>query len=191
MKNKIKITSPIPVSVNHYLGYRAIPKKKNGKTVYIVVSYLTKEAREYIKYFSESAKEQLKDQEWDIEQTREIHHYVDCIYYLPRTNMDEQNYPKLPSDVLNGIAYIDDSKVLFRANRIYYDSVNPRIEMTIHPVEYRGIFNCQKHLDDFEKKCKTCSRYRRNCSILRKAKEGRVQEEINENFICSKYKEVK
>lgn len=189
--NKISLVSKIPPSVNHYLGYRAIPKKKNGKTVHIVVAYHTKEAKEFIEYFTTYAKKQIKEQKWDIEQTRDIHHYADCIYYFPRTDMDEQNYPKVMSDCLNKIAYIDDSKVLFRTNRIYYDTENPRVEIVIHPVEYRGIFHNQDHLNQFEEHCKTCNRYKGNCSILNKAKEGRIQEEINDEFICSKYKKSK
>lgn len=39
----------------------------------------------------------------------------------------------------------------------------------------------------FETKCIGCSRYKRNCSILQKAKEGRVQDEII-NCNCIKYK---
>jgi len=35
-----------------------------------------------------------------------------------------------------------------------------------------------------------CSRYNRNCSILKKAKEGRIQKEISE-LICNKYKKRK
>ncbi|MFL1672690.1 RusA family crossover junction endodeoxyribonuclease [Paenibacillus dendritiformis] len=187
---EISLTSKIPPSVNHYLGYRAVPKYKNGKKVYIVVSYLTAEAKDYKEYFSKYAKEQVEKQKWDIEQTRYIHHYADCVYYFPRTDMDEQNYPKVTSDTLNGIAYIDDSRVLFRTNRVYYDNENPRVEITIHPVTYRGIFDSQEDLDKFEDKCKTCKRYKRNCSILKKAKEGRIQKEINKEFICSKFSEV-
>lgn len=189
---ELKLTSKIPPSVNHYLGYRAVPsgKWKNGKEIHIVVPYLTKEAKEYKKYFSEYAKKQIKKLDWDIEQTRDVHHYADCIYFFPRTDMDEQNYPKVTSDVLNGIAYIDDKNVLFRTHRVYYDTFNPRVEIIIHPVEYRGIFDSQEHLDWFEDKCKTCKRYSRNCSILNKAKECRIQEEIDENFVCSKYKEI-
>jgi crossover junction endodeoxyribonuclease RusA len=191
LSSQIKLTSKIPPSVNHYLGYRAIPKRKNGKTVHIVVSYLTKEAKDYKEYFSEYAKQQVVEQGWDIEKTRNVHHYADCVYYFPRTDMDEQNYPKVTSDCLNGIAYIDDSKVLYRTNRVYYDSKNPRVEILIHPVEYRGIFNGQEHLDQFEDNCKSCMRYLRNCSILVKAKEGRIQEEINDEFVCEKYRKIK
>ena len=75
-------------------------------------------------------------------------------------------------------------------NRIFYDSKNPRIELTIYPTDYIGIFDNQEQLCEFEDKCKTCKRYSRNCSIFNKAKEGRIQEEISEEFVCNKYKEV-
>lgn len=171
------------ISVNHYLGYRAVPKGKKA----IVVAYTTAEAKKFKKKFEEYAKEQVKLQKWDIEQTRDKHHYMECIFYFPRTDMDEQNYFKLMSDCLNGIAYIDDSKVLTRTHRIYYDNKNARIEITIRPTEYIGIFNNEIHMNEFEENCKQCKRYKNNCSILRKAKEGRIQEEI-EDFVCSKFK---
>ena len=85
---------------------------------------------------------------------------------------------------------MDDNVACFRPNRIYYDSSNPRIELTIYPVYYIGIFDNQEQLDEFENKCKTCSRYARNCSIFKKAKEGRVQEEI-QKLECNKYKKLK
>lgn len=188
--NKIHLTSRMPPSVNHYLGYRAAPRKKGKKIVYIVVPYLTKEAKEYKKYFAEYAKKQVEEQGWNIEETKNKHFYMDCIYYFPRTDMDEQNYPKCMSDSLNGIVYIDDNFILTRTHRIYYCNKNPRVEIEIYPVEYIGIFDNQGHLDQFESKCKTCKRYKRNCSILKKAKEGRVQDEIDNNFMCNKYSEI-
>ena len=45
-------------------------------------------------------------------------------------------------------------------------------------------------LEQFESRCIGCIRYKRNCSILQKAKEGRIQEEITE-LECSKYKSIK
>lgn len=190
-KKHLHLTSKIPVSVNHYLGYRAVPKRKGKKTIHLVVPYLTKEAKEYKKYFAEYAKEQVKIQGWDINQTKDKHHYMDCVYYFPRIDMDEQNYPKTMSDALNGIAYIDDNFILTRTHRIYYDTVNPRVEIDIYPVDYIGIFDNQEQLDQFESKCKTCQRYKRNCQLLKKAKEGRIQEEIDKDLNCSKYKEGK
>lgn len=185
MSEELKLTiRGIPPSVNHYLGYRGV-RKGNGC---MVMAYTKPEAKKFQKEFSTYAKEQVKLQNWDIGNTRNIHHYMDCIFYFDRTDKDSQNYFKVLSDVLNGIAYIDDRTILTRTFEQYYDKDNPRIEIIIHPVTYRGIFNDEVHMREFEDKCINCKRYKRNCSILKKAKEGRIQEEIDSNFTCSEYK---
>jgi hypothetical protein len=61
------------------------------------------------------------------------------------------------------------------------------VELHIHEVDYIGIFDNQTQLDSFESVCSTCSRYGNNCSILAKAKEGRIQEDIVD-MKCLKYK---
>lgn len=176
------------VSVNHYLSYRAIIK--NGKPM--AMSYKTKEAKDFQKNFEKHIKEQVKIQNWNLPIDPAQHFYVDAVFYFPRIDMDANNYFKVSLDTITetGLIWEDDNVVCERVQRIYYDASNPRIEFTIYPVEYIGIFNNQEELDEFEDKCKTCSRYNRNCSILKKAKEGRIQETIQNN-ICSKYKNIK
>lgn len=181
---ELKLTlQGIPPSVNHYMGYRGVRK---GNAC-MVMAYTKPESKKFQKEFAKYAKEQIKQQKWDIEQTRNRHHYMDCIFYFDRTDKDSQNYFKVMCDVLNGIAYIDDRTILTRTHEQYYDAANPRIEITIKPVEYIGIFKNEKRLDEFENKCHGCKRFKRNCSILNKAKEGRIQEEINEEFVCIKF----
>lgn len=188
MSKELKlILNEIPPSVNHYMGYRGV-RKGNGC---MVMAYTKPESKQFQKSFEKYAKEQVKLQEWDIENTRHIHHYMDCIFYFDRTDKDSQNYFKVMCDVLNGIAYIDDKTILTRTHEQYYDSSNPRIEIVIRPVEYRGIFKSEIHKDQFEEKCRECKRFGRNCSILKKAKEGRIQEEINEDYECSKFNPIK
>ena len=188
--NKIlRLTSPICPSVNHYLATRAI--LKNGKPM--AMMYETSEAKKYKKEFTEYVLKQIKDQGWDIPVSKTQHFYVDCVFYFDRIDKDCNNYFKLLLDSITETQAIwaDDNVVCERVNRIYYDSSNPRIEMEIYPVEYIGIFDNQGQLDEFEGKCKTCQRYKRNCSILNKAKEGRIQDEVNiDNFECSRYKET-
>ncbi|MFK3936493.1 RusA family crossover junction endodeoxyribonuclease [Alkalihalobacillus sp. NPDC078783] len=180
----------IPPSSNHYLGYRGV-RKGNGC---MVMAYTKAEAKKFQKEFAKYAKEQVIKQDWDIEDTRYIHHYLDCIFYFDRTDKDSQNYMKVMSDVLNGIAYIDDRTILTRTHEQYYDKNNPRIELSIYPVEYRGIFKNETELDQFEEGCKSCTRYGNNCSILKESKEGRIREEIHREvngLRCDKYKEKK
>lgn len=76
-----------------------------------------------------------------------------------------------------------------RVQRIYYDSANPRIELEIYPCDYIGVFDNTSQLEMFESNCSGCSRYKRNCSILQKAKEGRIQKEL-EGLKCTKYKGI-
>ena len=187
-KSVLKLTITDFISVNHYLAYRVI--MKNGKPM--AMSYKTKEAKDSQKKFEPHVKAQVKIQNWNLPVDPAQHFYVDAVFYFPRLDFDPNNYFKVSLDSITetGLIWVDDNVVCERVQRIYYDSSNPRIELTIYPVDYIGIFDNQKQLNDFEDKCKTCSRYARNCSILKKAKEGRIQEEIK-GLVCSKFKEIK
>jgi Holliday junction resolvase RusA-like endonuclease len=181
----LKLTSPIPASVNHYLGTRAIIK--NGRPFAMV--YETKEAKDYKTKFKNYILEQVKKQEWDLPVIKTQHFYCDCVFYFDRIDKDCNNYFKLLLDAIteSEVIWADDNVVCERVNRIYYDSKNPRIEITIYPVDYIGIFDNFDKRNEFENKCKTCSRYFKNCSLLKKAIEGRIQEEIQDGS-CMKYK---
>lgn len=157
------------------------------------VTYETNEAKKYKKDFTQYVIEQIELQGWNMPVTKEQHFYVDVVFYFDRTDKDPNNYFKLPLDAIteSGLIWADDNIVCERVNRIYYDKENPRIEFVIYPTDYVGIFDNQLQLNSFEDKCRTCSRYKNNCSLLRKAKEGRIQQEISDELYCSKYKEIK
>lgn len=182
------LVSPMPPSVNHYLSYRAIIK--NGKPM--AMSYKTAEATKYQKDFAEYVKQEVSKQGWDLTPNKDQHFYVDCVFYFDRMDKDCNNYYKCLLDAITDtqLIWIDDNVVCERVNRIYYDSQNPRIELHIYPVDYIGIFDDISQLEKFETNCIGCSRYKRNCSILQKAKEGRIQEEVV-GFECKKYKPQK
>lgn len=182
--SELHITSPIPPSVNHYMGYRAI--LRNGKP--LSVPYKTAEAKAYQKEFSGILIDAVQDQGWETTDTKQ-HFYVDALFYFPRVRMDCNNYWKVMLDTITDTKLIweDDNVVCERAQGIYYDAQNPRIELIIKPVDYIGVFDNASQLEEFESSCIDCMRYKRNCKILRQAKEGRIQQEIQDN-ICSKYK---
>lgn len=120
-------------------------------------------------------------QQFNIVPNKTQHWYIDCVFYFDRIDKDCNNYFKLLLDSITDTQsiWIDDNVTCERVNAIYYDAKNPRIEMTIYPVDYIGIFNNQEQLDEFESNCIHCKRYKeRKCSIFRKAIEGRIQEEI-------------
>ena len=192
MRNILRLISPIPPSVNNYLHPNPYLIWVNGKPIPKVTMYESTEAKVYKAQFKKYIERQVKEQGWDLEVNKTRHFYIDCVIYFDKTNRDANNYWKV---LLDGITetqkiWIDDNVTLERVNRIYYDAKRPRFELTIYPVEYVGIFDDVEIMEDFEDICETCTRYKRNCSILRKAKEGRIQDEIVE-LECCKYKEIK
>lgn len=187
-KQVLKLVITDFISVNHYLSYRAI--MKNGKPM--AMSYKTQEAKKFQEQFTEYVKEQAKIQNWITDNNPFQHYYVDAVFYFPRIDMDTNNYWKVPFDSItdSGVVWVDDNMACERVIKVLYDSKNPRIEYTVYKTDYIGIFDNKEQLYGFEDKCKSCKRYTRNCSILNKAKEGRIQEEINEEFVCIKYKGI-
>lgn len=182
---ELKLTSPICPSVNHYLGWRGI--LKGGKPM--AVSYKKPEALKYQKDFAEYVKEEVKKQGWVKSDNPSQHYYMDCIFYFDRTDKDCNNYFKCLADAItdSGVVWIDDTQLCERVQGIFYDSENPRIEIVIKEVDYIGVFDNASQLEEFESNCIGCSRYKRNCSLLKKAKEGRIQTEITD-CVCTKRK---
>lgn len=117
---------------------------------------------------------------------------MDCDFYFDKIDMDANNYFKVMLDGIteSGKVWRDDNVVAERVQRIRYDTAWPRIEVYIHPVDYIGIFDNAAQLDEFTSRCVGCSRYSNNCSLLRRAKEGRVDKEIQDG-VCAKHKERK
>lgn len=185
---ELRLTSPIPPSVNHYLAYRTV--SRNGKA--LAMSYKTAEAKAYQKEFMKYVSEECDKQGWDGDPDPAQHFYVDAVFYFPQIDLDANNYFKVLLDAITdtGRVWADDNVVCERVQAIYYTSADPRIEITIHPVDYIGIFQDRAHLEEFESGCVGCKRYTRNCGILRKAKEGRIQEEIRDG-VCMRRQERK
>lgn len=187
MEQKLIFTSPIPPSVNHYLAYRTIIK--NGKPM--AMSYKTKEAKDYQKSIIKLIQEEVEKQGWKKSDNKFQHYYMDVLFYFPRIDMDANNYFKCLADAITDseLVWIDDTQLCERVMGIYYDSKKPRMEIEIKPVNYIGIFPDKENYEQFICKCETCKRYKRNCSILNKATDGRISEDIV-SFECQKYKAI-
>lgn len=156
----------------------------------IAMSYVTADAKKYKKAFTEYVKQQAKEQGWVMSDNRFQHYYIDTTFYFPRIDMDCNNYWKCLFDSISDAecVWLDDTQACERVKGIYYDTANPRLELTISPVDYIGIFDNRTQLDEFEANCVQCTRYRNGkCSILVKSKEGRIQEDVV-NKKCSKHK---
>ena len=187
INNVLKLVSLIPVSVNHYIKPRAFIAKGKAQ----VTLYETSEAKKYKKDFVKYIQEQVKLQKWNLTPNKTQHFYVDCVFYFDRVDKDANNYFKLLLDSITEtqLIWLDDNVTCERVNGIFYDSKNPHINITIYPVDYVGIFPTVNQLEGFKSNCIACKRYKNNCSILNKAIEGKIQNEIVD-FVCSKFKKV-
>lgn len=179
----------MPPSVNHYTQSRAIIK--NGRPLSIV--YKTKESVAYQEKFKQYVADEVIAQNWDTNLESPKHFYIDAVFYMDQKRKDCNNLWKCLLDAITETQLIwkDDDIVCERVNRILYDLENPRVELHVYYVDYVGIFDTEDQLSDFvSSNCIDCKRYKRNCSILRKAMEGRVQEETN-GITCAKFSPVK
>lgn len=156
------------------------------------MSYKTAEAIKFGRAFSEYVLQEVDNQGWDLVPNKTQHFYVDAVFYFPRVDMDANNYWKVLLDTITDTKkiWVDDNVVCERVQRIFYDSANPRVELEIKPVDYIGIFDDSSQLEEFTSRCIGCSRYARNCSILNKATNGNVQDDIVSG-VCTKYKQKK
>ncbi|MFI2856966.1 RusA family crossover junction endodeoxyribonuclease [Paenibacillus sp. JSM ZJ436] len=185
-----KLILPLPVSINDLYINQYTWDAKIKKRVPTGKRILSKEGERVKGLIEEAAKEQIAQQDWDYEYTKNHYIYMDSLIYFNRKGRDDNNIYKLNNDALEKIVYDNDSRVLTRTQRILYDKTNPRIELSFKPVEYIGVFDDKDSYEKFLGNCKTCSRYKRNCSILNAAIEGFIQEEISDG-LCAKYKQTK
>lgn len=185
MNQSLFITSPIPPSVNHYTAHRVV--MKGGRPLAIV--YKTKEAVAYQTALKKVVADAVEAQRWNTDLDSPKHVYVDAIFYMDKKHRDCNNTWKCMLDAITEtqLVWKDDDIVCERVNKIVYDAANPRVELYIHYVDYIGIFDTEDQLEAFKSNnCIACKRYKRNCTLLRNAVEGRIQEEID-GYICAKH----
>ena len=184
MTQGLYITSPMPPSVNHYTATRCV--MKNGRPLSIV--YKTKESVAYQAEFKDIVSQAVKKQDWKTDLENPRHFYVDATFYMDKKHRDCNNHWKCLLDAITETQLIwkDDDIVCERVNKIFYDSDSPRVELYIHYVDYIGIFDNEAQLEAFKTdNCIGCKRYKRNCTLLKNAIDGRVQEEID-GVCCTK-----
>lgn len=193
---KLELTLPVPTSINAlYINqYKWNPFTRKSEPTGAKI--LSKEGELCKKQIQFHAEKQLSEQEWDYEWTVEKNNflYQDAVIYFSRKGRDDNNVYKLLNDSLEKITYENDSRVLVRTQKILYDTKNPRIELTLYPVSYSGIFNTKEEASNFIGKCESCTRYLKGrCSILVDSLSATVREEVGDinNPVCEKYKEKK
>lgn len=182
---ELKLISPIPPSVNHYLCPRIVYKNKKP----MVVMFETTEAKKFKKSLREYIIEEVKKQGFVSSRDKRQHWRVNAWFYFDRIDRDCNNYWKLLLDAITETeqVWVDDNTVCESVQGIWYDKVNPRIELLIFPVQYVGIFDNREEKESFEDKCKSCKKYcNGKCRLLKESIEGRINPEVV-NKDCTKF----
>lgn len=194
---ELKLVLPVPTSINklyineYVWNPRTRRREPSGRRI------LSKEGELCKKQIQFHAEKQLQNQEWDYEWTEDKNNFLfqDAHIYFSRRGRDDNNVYKLLNDSLEKIVYDNDSRVLVRTQKILYDKNNPRMELVLSPVDYKGIFNREEEAEEFKNNCKSCTRYLNGrCSILNDSLVGTVREEVDSSedvLKCTKYKEKK
>lgn len=189
--DKLHLVLPLPISVNQLYQLQYAYSKKYKRNMPTGRKILTDAGRKNKKEIQKSATAQMRNQTWNLEVTKNHFVYQDIDVYFNRKNRDSDNILKLLNDSLQGLIFHNDSKVLTRVQRIYYDYSNPRVECSYSICQWLGIFDGKDEYEKFISQCVSCKHYRDNrCSILTDSVNGVIREEI-EDKKCMKYKEKK
>ena len=187
---QLKLTLPLPPSVNEYLGYRVV--YMNGRA--ISQPFETKKAKEYKHYVKAIVNRELKNQNWSCT-NKDNYIDIEMIYYLNKKRKDSHNLEKVLFDSLMFAGlYPDDDILIPKTNNIYIDKYNPRIEVILSISNKKGIFDNIQHLLEFKQRnCVSCKKhtYKRSCTILTKALENRIEPSINlVQMVCNEKKSL-
>jgi Holliday junction resolvase RusA-like endonuclease len=186
--DKLHLILPLPISVNALYQMQYAYSKKYRQNMPTGRKILSEAGRIKKKEIIKSATAQMRNQSWNLEITKNHFIYQDIHVYFNRKNRDSDNILKLLNDSLQGVVFHNDSKVLTRVQRIYYDYGNPRVECAYSVCEWLGIFDNIGEYDKFLTQCESCKNYRDNrCSILTDSVQGVIREEVI-NQDCKKYK---
>lgn len=186
MIEQLKITLPLPKSVNYIYG-----RNKFGST------YLKKEGKEYKNNAIKEIKKQVKLQKWTKLKEGEFC-YFDTVIYMNKKGRDNDNIYKLLQDscTLSGVVWYDDTYVWNRTQRSYIDSNNPRVEISIMPSYTIGVFENSKHYKDFmSENCDKCKKKhdgtKGTCRIYSNLLENRIVNEVSFKGMNIKCKKIK
>ena len=116
--------------------------------------------------------------------------YVVCEVdvYLNKKRRDSDNIFKVLLDSINsvdGIIY-DDSMIIPRIRNVIIDKDNPRLEIELRKSKKVGVFTKDSSEYFLKHNCSNCSRYLRNCSILKKSYGNKIVKEVDlDSLTCS------
>ena len=187
MEQILKITCPIPPSVNHYMAYRV----SGGKGRKFVQAYKTQDSIRFEKEFNRILNIEIKKQNWEL--VEEGYVIVEANWFFESNRRDSNNYHKLILDCMNQKVFKDDKQAMERTMNITIDPKNPRAELTIYKSNKQGLFLTEEDKMKFcSNNCHKCTKKKTSCSIFKKILNNKISEEFDlTQNLCFKIKNKK
>lgn len=180
MDRRIEVRTPMPPSVNDYLGKRVI--FINGKP--IVQLFETNEARKFKAYVKNLLIRECKKNGWV--KTDNLQYVVcEVVAYMPQKKRDADNIFKCLLDAFKDseIVFHDDCMVIPRVENIFIDPKNPRLEISMYLSEKIGVFKNKDEMNKFcLKNCFNCKKFKTydyRCKQLRNCLENKIIDEVD------------
>jgi len=186
----------MPPSINNdYMKCRGIMKYKGGKPFAMAMMYETAEAKKFKKNMVKLIKEEIIKQEFE---TREDYSFVNIYWtwFFPSVKNDTNNRLKCAIDAITMFGdefedlkiWTDDNVSMNKDVKIYYDSINPRVELEIRYAPDVGIFTDKEEHDSFVNTyCNKCKKGNKiglkgGCLVYRNAMESRIKERDTDGY---------
>ena len=172
----LKLILDLPASVNSIYG-----RDKFGNT------FLKKVGKDYKKKMIKVIQKAVEEQNWIKVEKQYL--YLDEIVFMNQLGRDSDNLKKLTQDCIteSNIVWSDDTWCWARTQRVFIDSIEPRLEIVLSVASNVGIFeNVEEYEIFINTYCNNCKRGNKigkkgGCTVYREALENRIREVIPMN----------
>lgn len=128
--NELKLTLPIPVSVNHCYGMRTTSIRTRRGFRNIPIRYTTTDAKKWKENAGSIAMEQMNKTKFNFICDEQFFMQI-RVWWLDLRHGDCSNTLKLLEDSLQGIVFNNDKNCLPQFLSSEIDKENPRLELSI------------------------------------------------------------
>ena len=125
----LRLTLPIPPSVNHSTRRHTVCYQKGGKQVRRTMDVPNAKAVKWMATAKDSALDAMNSTGWVCAQSEKVVVEVE-FYWENRRKRDCHNCTGIIANILEGIAADDDYWMLLRVKDWHIDRGNPRVEVT-------------------------------------------------------------
>lgn len=167
----MKLTLPIPPSVNSYMKYKI---QRNGRRL-AIKTYPSLETESFYSYSIPLIKEKMEEANFaKVEKGKFVS--VTCTFYFEKKGKDADNHFKCIMDAIQKAGLVEnDSQLIPRVENVYVDKENPRVEIVVESMSKMGVFLNESHMEHFKQSnCCLCKKNPNRCATFTGFLDNRV-----------------